>query len=360
MALKREFNAIKRVQFPWVFEVTKSVCEGAFTNLGNAFANYYNCKNGTRKGTAVSYPQFKSKKRCTQSFGLANDRFDVDGHWIRIQKLGRVNMAEPLRFSGKIMGAVVSCSAGKWYVSIKVEVEKPVPVRFAKSSVGVDVGLKTLATLSDGRQYENQALLRYKLNRLCRLSRQLSRRQQGSKRWWRAKWQLARFHERTRNRRMDAIHKMTHEIASTYRIVGVEDLHVKGMFKNRRLALSIADAAMGEVLRQLAYKCAWFGGVLQRVGRYFPSSKTCSACGVVNRDVTLADRTWVCVDCGTAHDRDDNASVNIEQEALRLLGASSASRPGVATSGVIARGQDVRPELQAILVETSTFAYFEY
>ena len=266
-------------------------------------------------------------------------------------------MAEPLRFTGKIMGAVVSCTAEKWYASIWVEVEKPMPVLFAKASVGVDVGVKTLATLSDGRQYENQALLRRELNKLRHLSRQLSRRQQGSQRWWRAKWQLTRFHEHIRNRRMDAIHKMTHEIANTYWIVGVEDLHVKGMVKNHRLARSIADAAMGEVLRQLAYKCAWFGGVLQQVGRYFPSSKTCSACGVVNRDVTLADRTWACPDCGTVHERDANASLNIEQEALRLLGVSSASRPAVATSGVIARGQDVRPALQATLVEASTFTY---
>jgi putative transposase len=318
MAIKKALNAVKREQFPWMLEVTKCAAEGALINLGQAFKNYYDSKNGKRQGEKVGFPHFKSKKRSRQSFALNNDQFKLDGHSIQIPKLGWVNMAEELRFVGKIMGAVVSCRAGHWYVSMQVEVEKPVPVQFERESVGVDLGLKTLATLSSGQEYENQALLRRELNTLKRLSRQLSRRQEGSHRWYRTKNQLAKFHERIRNKRADVIHKMTTAIARTYRLIGVEDLHVKGMVRNRRLAFSIVDAGLGEVLRQLAYKADWFGGRSQQVGRFFASSKRCADCGHINHDLKLSDRTWVCASCRTTHPRDWNASKNIEAEALRL------------------------------------------
>jgi putative transposase len=317
MAAKLDFNAIKREQFPWAYEVAKDVCEGAFQDLGAALKNYFDHKSGKRKGEKVGFPNFKSKRKSKQSFRLNNDKFKVDDHQIRVPNLGWVNMAECLRFRGKIMGAVVSRAADHWFVSITVEVEQPQRADQPQDAVGVDMGLKTLATLSDGVEFENQKLLRSELAHLKRLSRRLSRRQEGSHRWWTAKRKLAAFHERVANRRADILHKMTTEIARKYRLVAVETLNIKGMARNRRLALSVADAGMGEVLRQLVYKAS----TLVKVSRWYASSKTCSDCGHVNRALTISDRQWACAGCGVWHERDFNAAINILQEGLRLATA---------------------------------------
>ena len=329
MAIKKDFNALKGEQFPWVYEVAKDVAEGAFTNLAAALKNYYDSHNGKRKGIGVGFPKFKSKKKQRQSFHLNNDKFRVSVHGLYVPKLGWVNMAEALRFSGKIMGAVVSRKSGRWYISISVEMDKPERLPFPRPCVGMDVGLKTLAVLSDGSQYENQALLRSELTHLKCLNRRLSRREPGSQRWQRAKDQLARFHERIANRRADYLHKMTTQLASTYAVLGIEDLNVAGMLKNHRIALSLSDASFGEIRRQLIYKSDWFGGRVVPIGRFYPSTRLCSVCGVKNHDLTLEDREWTCQNCGTHHNRDLNAAMNIQAEALRLLNQT----PVVATSG---------------------------
>ncbi|MCL0050814.1 transposase, partial [Dehalococcoidia bacterium] len=223
--LKAEFNALKRDQFPWTMNVTKNAVEDGFRRLGNALDNYFKSKE--RVGGRVGFPKFKSKKRSKQSFTLDYERFKVDGHWLFIQKLNNpVNMAECLRFNGNPKWATISCVAGKWYASITVEVEQPERTDI-QGSVGVDVGVKTLVTLSDGTEFENQELLRSEITHYKRLSRRLSRRQQGSNRWWAAKKSLARFHERIANRRRDIIHKMTTEITRNYGLVVVENLNVK-------------------------------------------------------------------------------------------------------------------------------------
>lgn len=319
-SLKKQFNAIKGEQFPFTGEVLRDASNTGFEKLGKAFKSFFDSVTGKRSDK-VGYPRFKSKKRSKQSFSMANDKFYVNGHHLYVPRLGLVNMAECLRFEGKIMAGVVSCVAGKWYVSLMVEVEPPATVEFGRESVGIDLGLKTLATLSDGVEFENQKLLRSELKRLRSLSRGLSRKQQGSNRWWKQKQKVSVFHQKVANRRSDAIHKMTTRIAKDYRIVGMENLYIKGMIRNHKLALSIADAAMGEIGRQLIYKKQWFGGILQKVGRFYASSKICNDCGHVNKELRLSDRTWVCVACGVINQRDWNASKNIEQEALRLANA---------------------------------------
>ncbi len=319
MAAKKDFNAIKRTAYLWVMDVAKDVAEGAFADLGAALKNYFDWKQGKRTGQKVGFPTFKSKKNTRQSFRLNNDKFRVDGHTIVMPKLGSVNMAEPLRFTGKIMGAVVSKVADWWFVSITVQMGRPQPRRFPKQSTGVDVGITALATLSDGRTFENQKPLRRQIRKLRTLSRAVSRRTKGSHRWWRAKRTLARFHTRIDNQRADAHHKASHAIASTYAIIGVEDLHVKGLVKNRHLSLALADVGLGEFLRQISYKSDAFGGTVVTVGRFYASSKTCYACGHINQHLVLADRTWTCDQCDTTHQRDWNAARNIEREALRLI-----------------------------------------
>jgi putative transposase len=224
---------------------------------------------------------------------------------------------------------VVSKEAGRWYVSISVEMNQPVSFQFPRASAGLDMGLKRLVVLSDGTQYENQVLLRTELTHLKHLSRRLSRRQKGSKRWWCAKDQMARFHGRIANRRADHLHKLTTELASTYAVLGMENLNVAGMLRNHHLALSLADASFAEIRRQLQYKSDWFGGRVVRIDRFYPSSQLCSVCGVKNSGLRLEDREWTCQNCGAHHNRDANAARNIHTEALRLLNQT----PVVATSG---------------------------
>lgn len=279
MAIKKDFNALKGQQYPWVYEVAKDVAEGAFTDLSAALKNHFDSRNGKRTGTKVGFPRFKSKKDRRQSFHLNNDKFKVSDHRLYVPKLGWVNMAEALRFEGKIMGAVVSKDAGRWTVSISVEMARLVSFIFLRDSAGMDLGLKKLVVLSDGTQYENQVLLRSELTHLKRLSHRLSRRQMGSQRWRKAKDQLARFHARIADRRADILHKLTTEIASTYAVLGMEDLNVGGMLRNHRLALSLADASFGEIRRQLQYKSDWFGGRVVRIDRFIHPAN-CAQCVV--------------------------------------------------------------------------------
>ncbi len=333
--LKKQFNAIRREQFSWSYEVTKCAVDTGFRNLDNAFRNFFRrCKNGDSK---KGYPKFKSKKRSKLSFRMDGSRVSTDGHWLKLEKLNEpINMAEELRFDGEIKSVTISEDAGCWYAAINVEVGPPGHKHLQKS-VGVDLGVKTLAVLSDGREFENQKLLRSELRKLRRLNRELSRRQEGSGRWNRAKRKLARFYRQIANRRLDYQHKMTTEIAKTYRIVGVEDLNVAGMLRNHRMALSIADAGFGEIKRQLQYKAEWYGGELVEVDRFFPSSRLCSACGAIKDDLTLNDRVFIC-ECGYVVDRDLNAALNIERQALNIIRGRSGF-----TDSLNAQGQDVRP-----------------
>jgi len=276
-------------------------------------------------------------------------RVKLAGHWIKLERLDEpINMAEILRFDGKITSVTISRDGVHWCAAVNVELEPP-EHKHPRDAVGIDLGIKTLAVLSDGEQYENQGLLRSELRKLKRLNRELSRRQEGSGRWNRTKRKLAKLHRRIANRRLDYQHKLTTEIASTYQIIGIEDLNVAGMLRNHCLALSIADAGFGEIRRQLVYKSEWYGGLVVSVDRFFPSSKLCRKCGQVKKDLTLSDRLFVC-DCGHVEDRDLNASKNIEARALKMLG-----RSGFADQPKNGRGQDVRPSW-AILYEASKVA----
>jgi len=346
-SLKKQFNGIRREQFPWSYEVSKCAVDTGFRNLDAAFKNFFRrCKNGeTKKG----YPNFKSKKRSRMSFRMDGSRVKLDGYWIKLEKMDEpINMTEVLRFDGKVRSATISKDGEHWYASVNVEIEPP-EHEHLRESVGVDLGVRTLAVLSDGQEFENQKLLRSELRRLKRLNRELARREEGSGRWNRTKQKLAKLHRRIANRRLDYLHKMTTEIASTYQVIGVEDLNVAGMLRNHRLALSIADAGFGEIRRQLAYKAEWYGGELVEIDRFFPSSKLCRFCGCINGDLTLADREWTC-GCGAVLDRDQNAALNIERQALNILG-----RGGFTDQVKSGRGENVRP-LAAILDEASKVA----
>lgn len=320
-ALRTQFNSIRKEQFPWTYETSKSVIEGAFMDVAAAFKNFFAGSKGKRR---VGYPKFKSKKRSKPSFYLANDRFTVGDHWIDLSKLGRVNMAETLRFSGKILSARLSKTADWWFVSITVEM----PDTFAVNThppVGIDVGLNRLATLSDGRRYENQRPLAQHLKKLRQLNKELARRAKGGKNWQKTKSKLGRLHYEIACQRLDLLHKLTTQIVQTSGIVTIEDLHVKGLIKNRCLSRAFSDAAVGKLLDLLESKVQSVGGVLIKVGRFYPSSQLCRCCGARKDDLTLEDRIFVCPDpaCGYVGDRDENASWNILQEALYLFGLAN-------------------------------------
>ena len=329
-ALRRQLNAIKREQFPWMLEVTKCAPQMAIIQLGEAFKNFF--------AGRAKYPKFR-KKGVHDRITLTNDQFSIDGCRIRIPNLGWVRMREPLRFAGKIMSATVSRVADRWFVSIAVDTEDP-PKRKAENQgiVGVDLGVSALATLSTGEVITGPKPHKALLDRLRRLSQSLSRKQKGSRNRQKAKAKLARLHARIANIRTDALHKLTTEITRRFHAIGIEDLNVRGMMANRHLARSIADMSFHEFRRQLEYKAERRGGLVVVANRWFPSSKTCSACGSAQEAMPLSVRQWVCPDCGTRHDRDLNAARNLATYAA----SSAVSACGEEGSGR-ARKSAVKP-----------------
>lgn len=318
LELKKAFNAIKDVQFPWVYDVTKCAVEGGFQNLQAALSNFFQSKKGERKGKKMGFPHRKSRKRGYGSLTLANDKVSHEGHTVTIPRLGKVNMTEAVRFEGKLLKATVSYLAGWWWISFAVDVPHDAPPHQGHA-IGVDVGVKDLAVDSDGQRYENQAPLRRSLRQLRRCCRKVSRRIKGSANRRKAGLALAKLHYRIRCQRIDALHKATTDLVQRASIIGIEDLHVVGMLRNRRLARSLSDASMSAFHRQLTYKAAWHGSIVQRVDRFFPSSQLHHGCAGRKADLTLAERQWMCPDCGALVERDLNAARNIRDEALRLL-----------------------------------------
>jgi putative transposase len=316
LKLKKQFNAIRREQFPWTWEVTKNASDQPFLDLGKAFTAFF--------GGKAHRPKFKSKKRSKPSFYLANDQFELADHRIWIPKLGWVNMAENLRFKGKVTGARITKTTDWWFVSLTVEVPDE-QADSCPAAVGIDVGLNRLATLSTGEGYENQAFLKTALRKLRAANKRLHRRKPGSKNREKARRQVARLHYRITCLRDDVLHKLTTRVASCYGIVGIETLNLKGLLKNRRLARSFSDAALGKLLEQLSSKVEQRGGQVIKVGRFFPSSKTCHSCGWKWEAMQLSDRLFVCHNPSCAYhlfpqDRDHNAALCILGEALRLIG----------------------------------------
>lgn len=309
MALRRQLNAIKREQFPWMLDVTKNAPQMAIIQLGEAFKNFF--------AGRARYPQFR-RKGVRDRFTLTNDQFSLDASRIRIPNLGWVRMRETLRFTGKIMSATVSRVADRWFVSINVDVPdmSHLPEAENQGVVGVDLGVSTLVTLSTGEKVVGPKAHTALLTRLRRLSRSLSRKQKGSASRRKAKSKLAELHARIAAIRSNALHKLTTDLTSRFHTIGIEDLNVRGMTQNRRLARSIADMSFFEFRRQLEYKADMRGGQVVVANRWFASSKTCSHCYHKLGALSLNVREWTCPACQTIHDRDVNAAVNLRNTAV--------------------------------------------
>lgn len=310
IAQHKELNALKKTAFPWMYEVSKCAPQEALRNLDNAFQCFF---KGLKTGRRVGFPKFKKKGQC-DSFRLTGDIHILLRH-VQLPRLGAIRLKETPAVEGRILSATVRREADRWFVSVAVELERPDPVPVEGPTTGIDVGLTTFATLSTGEKVDAPKPLGKALRKLKRLSRSLSRKQKGSKNRKKAQLRLTRLHRRIRNIRQDFLHKFTTSLAKTKSVIVLEDLNVKGMMRNRHLARSIADASWAEMKRQLAYKTVWYGSRLVLADRWFPSSKTCHDCGYVMDKLPLSVREWTCPNCGVVHDRDENASQNLDDLA---------------------------------------------
>ena len=305
-----------------MYETPKRVVQQSIENLGTAYQNFFNSCSGKRSGQNMAPPDFKCKGKSRQSSRLDNGpmTFHFDGKKVKLPIIGWVNTFEILRFDGKPLSAVLRYEAGRWFLAVQVELPDLVHTVVVNPPVGIDLGLTSALTLSTGEKLVAPKPLASAIERLKRLGRRLSRKIKGSNNRKKAALLLGRQHWRIAQIRRDWQHKTTTAIAKRFGLVCVEDLNVKGMMKNHCLARAISDVGWSEIIRQLNYKCE----AVQAVGRFYPSSKTCSDCGVKVESMPLNVRTWTCHNCGCIHDRDDNASKNIKNEGIRLYTASCA------------------------------------
>ncbi|MEU9738638.1 IS607 family element RNA-guided endonuclease TnpB [Micromonospora chersina] len=346
-ALRKAWNAAKPDVAPWWAECSKEAFNTGLDALARGLKSWSDSRMGKRAGRRVGFPRFKSRRRSTLSvrFTTGAIRVEPDRKHVVLPRLGRLKLHESARKlarrleagTARIMSATVRCDAGRWHVAFTVEVDRVerTPAR-PQAAVGVDVGVKHLAVLSTGALLPNPRHLEDAARRMRRLARRLARRvgpdrrsgQQPSRRWERARSQVARAHARVANLRRDGLHKLTTRLAGQYGTIVVEDLNVAGMLRNRRLARRIADAGFGELRRQLAYKTTWNGGHLVVADRWYPSSKTCSACGTVKAKLALSERTYTCLTCGLVLDRDVNAARNLAALACEATTAGSGPVAG--------------------------------
>jgi putative transposase len=373
MALKKHFNAIKyrdpqwlneRGQ-PWLRDIHRDAHARPFDHLARAWQRFF---ADIKAGKPAHAPKFKKKGRCRDSFYVANDKFRLEGTTIRLPKVGPVEMTEALRFAGKILGATISRTADRWFVAIQVEVpdSQYYQARTAHGVTGIDLGIQAAVTLSSGEVIHAPKPLKAALRRLKIRSRRLSRKVEAAKgaagfapknclpkgaklptsnNRQKSSAMLARLHARIANIRADFVHKLTTRLCRENQAVVIEDLHIKGMLANDKLARAIQDVGFGMFRSQIEYKAKRYGTLLVIADRWYPSSRLCSVCGWKNEMLTLRDREWVCPECGTHHDRDLNAALNLKRlaTATALPVASPSGNGGTAVEGVSAAVGKVTP-----------------
>jgi putative transposase len=325
--LKTQLVELKQSECPWLYEVSAHIGQSALKDLNVAFERFFKSVRGD--GPRAGYPRFKRKGE-RDSARLYE--VTLEEQHLRMPNIGRVRLKETCGargFEGRVLSATITRRADRWFVSLAVERERaivlPRPVLKPRDVVGIDLGLTSAAVIHDGeitRAVEPRRPLRRNLAKLRRLDRQFARKQKGSANREKAKLRRARLHYRISCQRQEMLHQLSSSLARTKSVIVLEDLHVRGMQRNRHLALSVSDAGMGELRRQLAYKSEWYGSTLVIADRFYPSSRLCSGCGVIKDALGLRERVYECDVCGLRLDRDENAAVN-----LRRLGLSAARLP---------------------------------
>lgn len=315
--LHKELNALKKTEYPWMYEVSKAAPQEALRDLDDAYKHAYRRLKEGKRGKKVGWPRFKKRSKAIGGFRLTGHIHIFEDH-IQLPRLGLLKLKEYdyLPVGAKVAQTTITEQAGRWYVSVQIEQECGEIATGNGPAIGIDLGVKALATCSDGAVYENPSALRSSLKKLQRLSRQHSRKVKGSKNRAKAKQKLAKRHARIAHIRQNALHQVTTAIVTKAtsqhaRCLVIEDLHVSGMLQNRKWSRAIADVGLYEFRRQLTYKAEAVGLPVKVVSRWYPSSKRCSCCGWIDEQQTLADRTFVCQQCGVVLDRDVNAACNL-------------------------------------------------
>jgi len=298
----------------WLKQTNSQSLLASLINLESAFTRFFREKKG--------FPKFKSKKNPVQSFQIPQHYVvDFEEGNVKLPKIGLVKASLSREFVGVCKTATISKSTtGKYYISVLVDDgnELPSKQKFTdNTTVGVDVGIKDFAVLSNGEKIENPKYLKNSLDRLKVLSRRFSKKVKGSNNSKKAKLKLSRLHEKITNQRNDFQHKLSIKLVRENQAIALETLKVCNMVKNHNLAQAISDAGWGSFVTKLEYKAEWYGKTILRIGTFEPSSKLCSTCGYHNKELTLAVRDWTCPDCKTIHDRDINAATNIKKFALQ-------------------------------------------
>ena len=310
--LNKKITALKEEK-TWLTEVNSQSLQGMTRNLESAFTKFFREKTG--------FPNFKSKKNPIQSFPIPQHyTADFENNTIKLPKIGVVKAILHRKFEGSLKVATLSKSCtGKYYISILVDDGTVIPEKqefITETTIGIDVGIKDFAVLSNGEKLENPKYLKASIKKLKALQRQVSRKVKGSNNRRKAINKLAKLHEKITNQRNDFQNKLSFKLISENQAIALETLNVDGMIKNHHLAQSISDASWSSFVTKLQYKAEWSGKTILRIGRFQPSSKVCNNCGYYNKDLTLKIREWTCPDCNAFHDRDVNAAINIKKFAL--------------------------------------------
>ncbi len=311
MKLNTELTKLKETEFKWMYDYSNWIRTYALRNCDQAYQNFF---RRVKQGKNPGFPKFKSKKRSKKTFTMNGEGIRISETKIKLPRVGWLNLKEHgyIPTNKKIVSATISESCGRWYVSVVVEEEVP-EAKKPKKTIGVDLGIKSLAVTSDGVFYENPKTLYKAEKRLKRLDRRLSRKQKGSKNREKAKAVRAKAYQKVARIRNHVLNEITTELAKSKSILVLEDLNVAGMQKNHHLARSIGDASWSMFRSMLEYKCQWYGSELVIVNPAY-TSQTCSNCGAIKSDLTLKDRTYKC-ECGLEIDRDLNAAINIKNRA---------------------------------------------